>query len=823
MKYLAYLLTNSKSYSALFLGLLVYFSVSQTVLGQQDAFGTLDKMYIENVSAQAGKDVVVRFYMQNDEPISSASVPLTYNTEKLTLKSIDFTGSRINYISNKFTSPYQFLDINGHFVVSFFTISENYVSVGDGLLFTATFTLSNSAVEGESLIIDTLFYPPGGELVFVEGSQSAVIKPEFIPGSVTVAKENFGPTISAVSSETAFEGDSISFIVSANDSNNDSLVFVCTNKPTGSNFEIINGTSAKFSWKPDFLGPYSSDGSPFKLNLWVSDGTASAETEVLVHVINKNRKPIISTASQLSYQSGDLVELNFDASDADFDLLNWDIISLPQGAQFTEGSPSVVTWQTTLTDTGSFPIEFVITDPSGYADTLSTAVYLQAVSSYDMSISSAFGYPGEQVSVNINLNNMIPIGSFNLLVNYDPSALIFLSVTNNTSRSASFEYFTYTNKEDNIPGNVRINAVADQSGNNAVILPVGDGSLATMNFKIYGDISLSNQNIPVKFVFLDAPTKDDNTFTDTSGNKVVQEAITYQNGAVQVGSLGVVNIGDVNLNGIAFDIGDAIYFTNYFMNPFSFPFNPLQFANSDVNRDNIVGSIADLITMIQVISNGGQYNGKTFGTEKDYSAHVYSQQNEDGILLSYDTDFRVGGMLVTFSNNGITKENIENLADNMTLLSTEGSELSRILIYSPDGLSMPDGKYEFVQLHLESDIEIVSVDMATSNGELVLADVAHKGSSLPTSFELAQNYPNPFNPETNISFSLPEQTNVSLEIYNVLGEKVRVLIHDSYDAGQHVVVWDGKNDNGSEVSSGIYFYRMQTEANFQTKKMLFLK
>ncbi|HDL00877.1 MAG TPA: T9SS type A sorting domain-containing protein [candidate division Zixibacteria bacterium] len=159
----------------------------------------------------------------------------------------------------------------------------------------------------------------------------------------------------------------------------------------------------------------------------------------------------------------------------------------------------------------------------------------------------------------------------------------------------------------------------------------------------------------------------------------------------------------------------------------------------------------------------------------------------------------------------------------MTIDFTEGADSSRILVYSLDGNSMPSGNYSFVQLHSDSDVEILSIEAASSDGVLALVENRAKEVVIPTSFELSQNYPNPFNPETNISFSLPNQTDLTLEIFNILGKKVRVLIDDTFAAGHHVVMWDGRNDTGVEVASGVYFYRIQTETNFQTKKMLFLK
>jgi tetratricopeptide (TPR) repeat protein len=85
------------------------------------------------------------------------------------------------------------------------------------------------------------------------------------------------------------------------------------------------------------------------------------------------------------------------------------------------------------------------------------------------------------------------------------------------------------------------------------------------------------------------------------------------------------------------------------------------------------------------------------------------------------------------------------------------------------------------------------------------------------------NYPNPFNPETVISFALPADSQVSLIIYNIKGQKVRSLINENYKRGHHKVVWNGRDENGSSVASGIYFYRIQTSENSAVKKMLLLK
>ena len=93
----------------------------------------------------------------------------------------------------------------------------------------------------------------------------------------------------------------------------------------------------------------------------------------------------------------------------------------------------------------------------------------------------------------------------------------------------------------------------------------------------------------------------------------------------------------------------------------------------------------------------------------------------------------------------------------------------------------------------------------------------------PANFQVHQNYPNPFNPSTTISYAIPHSTNVKVEIYNILGKKIRTLINAPENAGVHNIVWNGRNDYGSEVSSGTYFYKVTAGNNVQVKKMVLLK
>ena len=96
--------------------------------------------------------------------------------------------------------------------------------------------------------------------------------------------------------------------------------------------------------------------------------------------------------------------------------------------------------------------------------------------------------------------------------------------------------------------------------------------------------------------------------------------------------------------------------------------------------------------------------------------------------------------------------------------------------------------------------------------------ISNEVESSPNTFSLLQNYPNPFNPVTTISFELPKPENVRLEVFNMLGQKIRTLINGRMSEGLHQIQFDG-----GEVSSGIYFYMLTTSSGSLTKRMALIK
>ncbi|MFC1555804.1 M6 family metalloprotease domain-containing protein [candidate division KSB1 bacterium] len=126
---------------------------------------------------------------------------------------------------------------------------------------------------------------------------------------------------------------------------------------------------------------------------------------------------------------------------------------------------------------------------------------------------------------------------------------------------------------------------------------------------------------------------------------------------------------------------------------------------------------------------------------------------------------------------------------------------------------------------LFSDIDMGLEDHIDLSGKSVsmVKLVIFGEAAILSDYELMQNYPNPFNPETTIQYELPHATNVTIQIYDMLGKEVNTLLSQQMPAGSHSIIWDGTDYSGNQLSSGIYIYKIQAEDYTAARKMILLK
>lgn len=787
-----------------------------------DPFGELDRIYLDSVEAAAGEQVTVNINLQNDETLSSISVPLTYDPTLLTLTDISFVGSRGEYLETKLINPDKTTNIDGHFLVGMIVIFEDPLPAGDGLLFSTTFTVNSSATTGQLATIDSLFYPPGGELILVEATTSQIIEPNFTGGRISVGAPNRAPAFVGLSDQTTLEGDSLVLDVQISDPDNDALSLAVTSKPLGATFVDHGDGTGRFVWQPSFVGPFSADGSPFSVSFWGGDGDLSVEKTIEIEVVNTNRQPSIDAPSEVIVDAGEATSFELVATDPDFEAISWEVLEAHPNAVVALTNPAGYSWQSAVTDTGSRTVSFIARDPHGAADTSAILVRVRPATLYSLVIDSAAADLGEEVEIPIRLENLVPVAGFDLVFSYDLSGMTLLEVTNVGTRSESFETFTVTPAYNGNASFIHIVGRDSESSPGSTALAADTGTIAIARFRLAGELDFAGLSVPVPFEYLDG-VSERNTLFDSTGTRIGQPEIFFINGRLKFNSFGQVKLGDINLNGIAYEIGDIIRFTNYFINPRVYGFDLLQFANSDVNRDGFVATVADLVTLINIVVKGTPPPvAKAAG--EPFEATVATERTDAGTLVRYESSFApAAALLKCTAPAGFDRDRVRITDPAMEVAIYQQETTLNVLIYSLDGTLLPAGEQPLLEFLDEANIELNDIALASAEGDLATVTLISSPAILPQAYTLYQNYPNPFNPETRIAFDLPTAASVRLEVFNILGRRVAVLQDGALPAGSHTLVWDGRDAAGQAVSSGVYLYRLVTEQSVQTKKMMLLK
>ncbi len=636
----------------------------------------------------------------------------------------------------------------------------------------------------------------------------------------TSSSANGLPHFQSLSRQYVLEGQRLEVNVDCRDADGDQLTLQASNRPVGSQFTDNGDGTGVLVWTPDFSGPNSSENSPFEITIWASDGVGSSSMNVELDVLNNNRAPVITAPSRVDIQSGQDLAFSAQGSDPDGDQLSWNILDLPAGAGYSISDGLSVDWPTAYADSGMHNIVVELTDQFGASDTALIVAAVAQTTVFAMSVDTLSAYPGEMVNINVNLDNLEPVSGFNVVVNYDASSMALASVMNAGTRSANFEYFTFKMNYRSISGDVNIVGAADPEGNGpGVNLDPGHGSIARLRFLMPSGSEYSGFALPIEFVFRDIMDGKDNTVTAGDGTQITQSQVDYADGYALVLKSTEEGIGDINLNGIAFEISDAIYLTNFFINPATNPLNARQRLNSDVNHDGLTGTVADLVYLILKIVNPGSYPKPVAGNPEVAFELL-------GADFKINSPVELGGLIVTAeladdAEAGIVSDLSEM---GMTVKSGREGRTLRILVYGGDGQVLPSGSNDLFRIENNEAIEIKDVQAASADGR-VLAAVGSVGtaSSVPTGFVLHQNYPNPFNPATEIRFDLPYTAKVELKVFNVLGQEIATLLSRELPSGSHSVTWNGRDDYDQPVSSGVYFYRLEAGGNSISKKMILIK
>ncbi len=467
---------------------------------------------------------------------------------------------------------------------------------------------------------------------------------------------------------------------------------------------------------------------------------------------------------------------------------------------------------------------------------------------------------GQSQAVEITLQNNTKedykLGGFDLRFSYDASALTFQTADPGQFLvDCGWEYFTYRNRgttnDSSGFGIISIFALAETNngpGNHPDCFNTEESisnKLAVLNFLVTNDRAFECEFAPIQFLwdrcrdntisgifnkniylskniynFIDSRTIDysNNIAADFQlpsyygASSICDSQIIdrYQqdplrnidlvNGGIDIGGACFVQNarGDINLNEIAYEIADAVLYSNYFVYGESVFTGLLDshIVASDVNADSLTLTVADLVYLIRVLVGDALPYPREASNDATY-VNGTIRQYQNGIVDVTD-DLRISAVHLVVSGD-ITPTL---LAENMNMNYNFDSTNTNILIYS---LTNNNFTGEFINI---GDNEIISFEMADYLGNQVIP------TFVPTTYELGQNYPNPFNPTTTIPFSIPFDADVTLDIYNSNGQKV-ASFSGTFKTGEHSFVWDATN-----FPSGLYSYTFRANNFVATKTMM---
>jgi hypothetical protein len=587
--------------------------------------------------------------------------------------------------------------------------------------------------------------------------------------------------------------------------------------------------------------------------------TCPAGTICTVDLVVLNTAPIIGgDCGKTITLGGDPATATFTATDGNLgDTKAWSVTVAPTpSGPYSISTGGVLTFDP---DPADLDIDFVftvtVTDCAGATDACDVTFHVISQFPFGIKIAKLHTViQGHHAYVPITVETgSEEMHGFDFLIAYDASALNFMGATAgdmwDIPGAYEWEYFTYRfgpngNCGSGCPtGMLRVVGIADQ--NNGAHHPkkyiVGNGeTLFTLDFFVSADRTLECMYVPIKFYWMDC---GDNTIAmrfRQDGTYDIKTAISYHvydygvppidithandafptyhgapdiclgqppktairfidffDGAIDIACSNDLDArGDINLNGIANEIGDAVVFTNYFIAGLAaFTINEEgQIQATEVNGDGIVLTVADLVYLIRTIVGDVQALPKV--SPYTTTAHFIT----DGSVVSVDQV--LGGVYFVF--DGKADVSLAEGASNVELKTAMLNGNTVALIIDTKNATAFTGNL------LNTNGTIKSVQASDVNGNLYAAKI------VPSTFSV-RNYPNPFNPSTAIEMALPVASNWTVSVYNVAGQKV--FETSGYnEAGTHQVEW-----NAESQASGIYFYKVDAGKFSATKKMVLMK
>ena len=569
---------------------------------------------------------------------------------------------------------------------------------------------------------------------------------------------------------------------------------------------------------------------------------------------SSNTPPTVANISPSTYNidQGVTVSFTVSASDADGDDLSLEASGLPTGASFSPSNPvtgntsvsGTFSWTPSFAQSGTFGINFQATDENGAKSATRSVVItvnelnidrLFTASSYGghppggSPLGPVGGIPGATpviFPIDLVTSRTVYGIQFDMIYPGDIVELDSMAVTELTP-----EYAVWDNIGE-FPDTVRI--VTFGLANEPIL---DDPDLLTI---LNAYMTIDSNAVPNDYwIFL----------RDAWESVDPDPAVPSLNLMADSGIVQVDRIGDVNLDK-RIDVADLVNVVAYIIGNYGLAKRNYETAN--VVQDELV-NVIDLVGIINMIygypiesspMSPSTYGGEVARLNVEHEDLIVGQLTKLNVRGEFPDDIAGVQLQIEYDPSvfDFDQPELSEDAGAFTLAyKDDHSGRLQVLMYTykpwvqetliPSGISdvlrLPAKIKKDLAAGDDSKIKISKAYLSNSVARSIPTD--EPTPLVPSEFNLYQNYPNPFNPTTRIDFDITHGDAVSglkkvkLDVFNILGQQVKTLIDDYVAPGRHSVTWDGTNNGGDAVATGIYLYRLQIDNNHQTKKMLLLK
>jgi hypothetical protein len=738
----------------------------------------VDSVQVGSAIVTPGGSAVIPVFFENSKPLYGLSVPLTFASTNVIADSISFAGTRVEGVDITVAS----ID-SGEMVIRIgvIPIASPAIPVGSGLLANIFFS-TTGATPNQVVVIDTISdVEPPISLAFVDTTTTEYV-PGFRPGTLTV--EGGEPPALEV------EPDTLMFSANQGGANPAAQALFVSNTGGGVlTFSVVDS----FPWFSESPASGSQGDSVLvSVNITgLTQGTyvgdmaftspEASNDPVFVTVILEVgpvvTPPFITlTPDQLNF-TANLGGPNPDAqviavTNTGGGTLAWTATKTQPWLSISpnnggSGTDVTVTVDVSALAEGDYFDTITFTDPAASNSPKTALVELHVVGPAGLDsvvIASVSGAQGTTVDVPVRIKNTFDVAGITLPLHYSGVG-VKLDTGIVTPRSGTATFIIYTQAIDTIAQTALFGFISFGTG-----MAPGDGDVLILRFEIAP--GAPNQVVVIDTTTL--PPSNSLTLDDPAAGTVIPEFVA---GSITIGS----------------SLADSVWVTD-----------AIGKAGQEVTVDVYAKNglpIERLLLPLRLTSPDVSIVGADFtGTRSASGTPLLSIIDDQTFIVEVqwdDTPLPAGTGLVAHLTFALSLD----APTQMVYVDTAGDF----------GYTLPGGSHSVVVPVFVRGMVHVSTTVDVDDGHV------------PSDFALGQNYPNPFNPSTSISYSLSEAAAARLDVFNMLGRRVATLVDEYQNAGSYTVTWDGRDEHGQAVPSGVYLYRLAAGPSAAQLKMTLLK